>query len=98
MGIISIFSLALFIVLVVFGFKISSVKVEDVISLVSVCVTFLASVLGLAKIITKYCFPENDEEYITKIVETIQANDLAHKLANMKEQQENKNSLDKEKS
>ncbi len=27
---------------------------------------------------------ENDEEYISKIVETIQANDLQNKLANMK--------------
>lgn len=52
-------------------------------SLVSVCVTFLVSVLGLVQVITKYCFPENDEEYISKIVGAIQDNDLQHKLANM---------------
>ena len=37
----------------------------------------------MAQIIVKYCFPEKDEEYITKIVETIQKNDYDNKLANM---------------
>lgn len=61
----------------------SKINTQEVISLISVCITFLTSILGLAQIITKYCFPENDEEYITKIVEAIQSNDLQNKLANM---------------
>ena len=34
--------------------------------------------------ITKYFFPENDEQYITTIVETIQQNDLENKRENAK--------------
>lgn len=91
LGIVSVFSLLLFAMLINFGFRVVPLKAEDVISLVSVCITFLVAVLGLVKIITKYCFPKNDEAYIAKIVETIQANDLAHKLANMKGQQDGGN-------
>ena len=81
--IISSFSLAFLILLLYFGFTSKSVDTSGVVSLISICVTFLASILGLAQIIVKYCFPEKDEEYITKIVETIQKNDYDNKLANM---------------
>lgn len=36
------------------------------------------------KIITKYVFPVNDEEYITRIVEIIQNNDLENKKENIR--------------
>ena len=62
----------------------SVVEIPGLITLVSLCVTFLTSILSLFKIITKFCFPENDEEYITKIVEAIQKNDLENKKENMK--------------
>ncbi len=94
-SIIGLFSIAFLILLLYFGFNSSSVDVSGVVSLISICITFLVSILGLAQIITKYCFPENDEEYISKIVETIQANDLQNKLANM---QNTTNSETKEKS
>ena len=47
-------------------------------------VSFIALVIGLLTIITKYFFPENDEQYITTIVETIQQNDLENKRENAK--------------
>ena len=83
-SIIGLISIAFLILLLYLGFNSTSVDVTGVVSLISICVTFLVSVLGLAQIITKYCFPENDEEYISKIVEAIQANDSQNKLANMK--------------
>ena len=61
-------------------------SVVDVIQLISVCITFLGLIVGLLKIITKYVFPENEEEYITRIVELIQNNDLENKKENIKVQ------------
>lgn len=82
-SVIASFSFVFLILLLLMGFG----KVEfcnaNTVNFVSICITFLLSVLGLVQTITKYCFPENDEEYISKIVETIQANDLQNKLANM---------------
>ena len=46
--------------------------------------SFISLVIGLLTIITKYFFPESDEQYITKIVETIQQNDLENKKENAK--------------
>lgn len=63
-------------------------SVADVIQLVSVCITFLGLIVGLLQTITKYVFPENEEEYITRIVELIQNNDLENKKENIKVQGE----------
>lgn len=41
------------------------------------------------KIITKYVFPQNEEEYITHIVKSIQDNDLKNKKANIKSSKRN---------
>lgn len=71
-----------------FGIKIDSIDVPGVVSLISVGITFLTALISLLQIVTKYCFPEKDEEYITKIVESIQSNDLEHKLANIKLRQQ----------
>ncbi len=57
---------------------------ESLIGLISVCVTFLTSIIGILKIIVKYCFPENDEQYITDIVKAVQENDLENKKENLK--------------
>lgn len=56
----------------------------DVAALISVCVSFLGLIIGLMQIITKYVFPEKEEEYITQIVRAIQENDLKHKEQNMR--------------
>lgn len=61
-------------------------SIPDVIQLISVCVTFLGLIVGLLQTITKYVFPENEEEYITRIVELIQNNDLENKKENIKVQ------------
>ena len=58
----------------------------DVIQLISVCITFLGLIVGLLQTITKYVFPENEEEYITRIVELIQNNDLENKKEDIKVQ------------
>ncbi len=59
-------------------------SIPEVIQFISVCVTFLGLIVGLLQIITKYVFPENEEEYITRIVELIQNNDLENKKENIK--------------
>lgn len=62
----------------------STITGADVAALLSVCISFLGLIIGLMQIITKYVFPEKEEEYITQIVRAIQENDLKHKKQNMK--------------
>lgn len=57
---------------------------EDVVQLITVSITFITLVFEILKIITQYIFPSNDEEYITRIVELIQNNDLENKRENIK--------------
>lgn len=45
-------------------------------AIISAFLSFSVSIIELVKIITKYCFPENGEEYIVKIVESVQNNDF----------------------
>lgn len=80
---------------IIWMFKIgnSSKSVEDVIRLVSVCITFLTLVVGMLKIITQYVFPEKEEEYITRIVEIIQNNDLENKKENIRVKSTNKQQI-----
>lgn len=59
-------------------------SVESVVQLITACITFLTLIVSILKIITKYVFPANDEEYITRIVEIIQNNDLENKKENIK--------------
>lgn len=78
------FTFGLLAVLVYIMLLPNSIHIEELVSLVSIIATFAASILALIKIITEYCFPKNDEEYITSIVRSIQYNDLQHKMVNMK--------------
>jgi len=57
----------------------SAMETQDLIAFITVCISFVSLVFGLLTIITKYFFPDNDEQYITKIVEAIQNNDLENK-------------------
>ena len=59
-------------------------SIESVIQLITACITFLTLIVSILKIITKYVFPANDEEYITRIVEIIQNNDLENKKENIR--------------
>lgn len=69
----------------------SSIEVSNLVSLISICATFIASVVGILHTIAKYCFPENDEKYITDIVKAVQENDFNNKKAiiNLEHQLEN---------
>ena len=49
---------------------------------ITVCVSFAGSIIGILTIIAKYTFPEKEEEHITKIVRSIQDNDLSNKREN----------------
>lgn len=62
----------------------SNTSIEDAVRVLTVCVTFITLIIGTMNIITKYVFPENEEEYITRIVEIIQNNDLENKKENIK--------------
>lgn len=73
---------------IILMFKVCTVKnatsLESVVQLVSVCITFLTLIISILKIITKYVFPKKEEEYITRIVEIIQNNDLENKKENIR--------------
>ncbi len=75
-----------------FGTKDNSIN--ELVELISICITFLTLIVGILKIITKYVFPENEEEYITRIVEIIQNNDLENKKQNIKAQLKLKQELE----
>ena len=66
-------------IIVIAGYTLFAEKqfsIPDVVSLVTVLISLVIAVLELVKIIINYCFPDKDEEYIVKIVESIQHNDL----------------------
>ena len=60
----------------------SELDMQDVVAFITACISFISLIIGLLTIITKYFFPENDEQYITTIVESIQKNDLENKREN----------------
>lgn len=78
------FTVVLIFTVINFGRAIQWMTTESVVQLISVCLTFLTLIVGILKIITKYVFPVNDEEYITRIVELIQNNDLENKKENIR--------------
>lgn len=87
-GILVLFSLSLpFLIYKIFSIENTS-YIPLIIELVSVCITFLLLIMGLLQTITKYVFPEKEDEYITRIVEIIQNNDLENKKENIRAQRE----------
>lgn len=83
LGIVLAFSVALAI-LILTTFPVSSENtLSGITSAVTACVSFVVLIVELLKIITKYCFPDNDEQYITEIVKAIQSNDLENKRLNI---------------
>lgn len=73
-------------ILVYFSFRImntkSTVRISDLATFITACISFISLIIGLLTIVTKYFFPENDEQYITQIVDSIQKNDLENKRVN----------------
>lgn len=84
LAIIDVFAFVFITAIVVAFLRITSVSYTGLATIITASVSFIALVIGLLTIITKYFFPENDEQYITKIVETIQQNDLENKKENAK--------------
>lgn len=84
LAIINVFAIVFITAIVVAFLRITSVSYTGLATIITASVSFIALVIGLLTIITKYFFPENDEQYITKIVETIQQNDLENKKENAK--------------
>lgn len=62
----------------------TGLEITDLAAFITACISFISLIIGLLTIITKYFFPENGEQYITQIVETIQKNDLENKRENAK--------------
>ena len=60
----------------------NELQVQEVVAFVTACISFISLIISLLTIITKYFFPENDEQHIATIVETIQKNDLENKREN----------------
>lgn len=58
-------------------------NLNGIVTLVTACATYLTLVISILKIITEYVFPQKEEDYITRIVESVQINDLANKKAYM---------------
>ena len=54
----------------------SSIEISGAVAIITAVISLVVSILELIHTITKYCFPQNDEEYIVRIVESIQNNDL----------------------
>lgn len=54
----------------------NALDISGIITIITAIISLVVSILDLVRTMTKYCFPENDEEYIVKIVEAVQTNDL----------------------
>lgn len=96
-AIIGLFSIALLIIAIVTITRIGDINVTDVIAVITALISFVTSILALTTIITKFCFPDDDEKYITSIVESIQRNDLENKKESMRLYSGKNNSYDKSK-
>lgn len=79
-----IFTVAISIGLIIFLLK-GIVQLESLVGLIVALISFVSLFIGILKIITEYIFPKNEEQYITKIVELIQTNDLENKKADKSE-------------
>lgn len=56
----------------------------DLVALVSAYITLIVAISKVLNTITAYAFPKDDEKYITKIVNSIQENDLENKRENIR--------------
>lgn len=80
------FSVVFIMLILKMDFTDNSISITSMVEVISVCITFLSLIVGILTIIAKYVFPENEEEYITRIVEIIQNNDLENKKENIRAQ------------
>lgn len=83
-----VFGIAFFKILCFYSYNLfhlnKNLNTGMIVELITLSLSLLSLIFGVLTIITKYLFPQEDEKYITTIVELIQKNDLEHKIANMK--------------
>lgn len=82
--ILAAFSVTFIVLLWNMDFSDNASSITSMVEVITVCITFLSLIVGILTIITKYVFPEKEEEYITRIVEIIQNNDLENKKENIR--------------
>ena len=46
----------------------NELQISNLVAFVTACISFVSLIIGLLTIITKYFFPENDEQYITQLL------------------------------
>lgn len=78
LGIVVLISVFLLVFTIVYLCKTDN-SLGEVVTLITVLVTFFGSIIGILKVITEYVFPKGDEKYITMIVKAVQQNDLDNK-------------------
>jgi hypothetical protein len=61
----------------------ADLSVKNVVSLITVCLTLLAAIIGILKIIAQYVFQTNEQANVNEIVKSLQAIDYSHKRAEM---------------
>lgn len=92
--------IAFAILLIILSYRVVGIPddmtIKNLVAFITACLSFISLIIGLLTIITKYFFPENDEQYITTIVESIQRNDLDNKRENARNKQDSaKEQIDK---
>lgn len=75
-GLVGIFAIVIVMTLWYGVIHANVLELEGMATIIAGLISLLVAILQLIHTITKYCFPENDDEYILKIVDSIQKNDL----------------------
>ena len=78
-AVVTVFVLALLLIFICVMPQIGSINLEGVAALVTASLALVTSIISVTHIITKFCFPENDDEYIVDIVNSILNNTLETK-------------------
>lgn len=93
--------IAFAILLIILSYRVvgiaDAMTIKNLVAFITACLSFISLIIGLLTIITKYFFPENDEQYITTIVESIQRNDLDNKRENARYKQDSVKELTEKK-
>lgn len=61
----------------------ADMSVKNVVSLITVCLTLLAAIIGILKIIAQYVFQTNEQANVNEIVKSLQVIDYNHKRVEM---------------
>lgn len=70
------FTFAVLYALIFTIYSASTLNLKGLTGTITAMISLVVSILKLVETITKYCFPENDDQYIIKIVDSVQNTDL----------------------